>query len=68
MSSLEEVIATIDLPVSQQGESMDSYARRVALLGAHAGVAWSMVHRPYIISHIPPPGWQPKGSEPDDGE
>ena len=32
-----------------------SYARRVAYVGAHAGLAWAAVHRPVAVQKVPVP-------------
>lgn len=48
--SIDDVIADIDLPkpqgIENGGEDLASYARRIAVIGAHHGAAWALTNRP----------------------
>lgn len=74
MSTLEELIDSIDLPnpVTDEhgnGEDLASYVRRVAYIGALAGKQHAMTHqRPAIIRVPVPVPADPSAKRPDEVE
>jgi hypothetical protein len=56
MASLQEAVYNADYPLPVDNETLDSYAKRMALIGAHVGIGWSMAHNtPSAVAYVAPP-------------
>lgn len=65
--SIDDVIADVDLPMPQPGgETLQSYAQRIATIGAHHGAAWALTNRPPAIVVAAADAPAEKGQWPDD--
>jgi len=57
MATLEEIVDGLELPlpvvVDGHGEDLNSYARRIAYIGALAGKQHGLTHAPPAIVRIP---------------
>lgn len=66
MATLEEKVETLELPRPLENELLDSYARRVALIGAHVGVAHALTHQAVAVIHTTGAGEEAKHDERED--
>jgi len=72
MATLEEMVDNLELPlpvvVDGHGEDLNSYARRIAYIGALAGKQHGLTHAPPAVVKIPVLTGAPLESTPVDDE